>query len=46
VKEVFVNSLSRPRSEESRSSPEYLKARDHLWRLVKGEALKAMQQNF
>lgn len=46
IKEYFVNPLGRPRSEESRSSPEYLKARDHLWGLVKGEALKAMQQRF
>jgi len=46
IKEYFVNPLGRPRSEESRSSPAYLKARDHLWSLVKGEALKAMQQRF
>lgn len=46
IKESFVNPLGRPRSEASRSSPEYLKARDYLWSLVKGEALKAMQQRF
>jgi NitT/TauT family transport system ATP-binding protein len=46
IKESFVNPLGRPRGEAARSSPEYLKARDHLWRLVKGEALKAMQQRF
>ena len=46
IKEVFSNPLARPRSEAARSSPEYLKARDHLWGLVKGEALKAMQQRF
>ncbi len=43
IKECFVNPLPRPRSEETRSWPEYLKARDHLWRLVKEEALKAMR---
>ncbi len=46
MKECVVNPLRRPRSEESRSSPEYLKTRDHLWSVVKGEALKAMQQRF
>lgn len=46
IKECFATPLGRPRSEGSRSSPEYLKARDHLWRLVKGEAMKAMQQRF
>lgn len=44
MKECFLNPLPRPRTEESRSSPEYLKARDQLWGLVKGEAQKAMQQ--
>lgn len=46
IKECFQNPLPRPRTEECRSSPEYLRARDHLWGLVKGEALKAMQQRF
>jgi NitT/TauT family transport system ATP-binding protein len=46
IKEGFVNPLPRPRTEASRSSPEYLKARDHLWGVVKVEALKAMQQRF
>lgn len=44
IKECFVNPVGRPRSHASRSSPEYLKARDHLWSVVKGEALRAMQQ--
>jgi len=44
IRECFVSPLSRPRSEALRSSPEYLRARDHLWSLVKQEALKAMQQ--
>lgn len=46
IKESFVNPLRRPRSEAARSSTEYLKARDHLWSLVKGEALKAMRQRY
>ena len=46
IKEVFVNALPRPRTEEMRASPEFLKARQHLWGLVKAEALKAMQQRF
>ncbi|MBI2529213.1 MAG: ABC transporter ATP-binding protein [Candidatus Rokubacteria bacterium] len=44
VKEVFANTLPRPRTEEMRASPEFLKARHHLWGLVKAEAMKAMAQ--
>ncbi len=44
IKEVFENPLPRPRTPEVRSSPEFLHARNHLWGLVKSEAVKAMQQ--
>jgi NitT/TauT family transport system ATP-binding protein len=44
VKETFANTLPRPRTEEMRASPEFLKARHHLWGLVKEEAVKAMAQ--
>jgi NitT/TauT family transport system ATP-binding protein len=44
IKEVYVNTLPRPRTEEVRASPEFLKARHHLWGLVKEEAVKAMAQ--
>lgn len=44
IKEVFVNTLPRPRTDDVRSSPEFLKARDHLWALVRDEALKAMTE--
>lgn len=44
IKEVFRNPLRRPRAAGVHSSPEFLGARDHLWALVKAEAIKAMQQ--
>jgi NitT/TauT family transport system ATP-binding protein len=44
VKEVHVNTLPRPRTEALRSSPDFLKARDHLWSLVRDEALRAMAE--
>ena len=42
IKEVFVKPLPRPPTEEIRSSPEFLSARDHLWGLIKADAAKAM----
>ncbi len=44
IKEVFVNMLPRPRTEAIRASAEFLRARHHLWSLVKEEAVKAMTQ--
>ena len=44
IKEVYANLLHRPRTDEVRSSPEFLKARDHLWSLVRDEALRAMTE--
>jgi NitT/TauT family transport system ATP-binding protein len=43
IKETYADMLPRPRTDEVRSSPEFLKARDHLWRLVKDEAVKVMR---
>lgn len=42
IKECLANPLPRPRPSESRSMPEFLSTRDYLWRLLKGEALKAL----
>jgi hypothetical protein len=36
--------LPRPRTEAIRASAEFLRARPHLWSLVKEEAVKAMTQ--
>ncbi|MDE2572658.1 MAG: ABC transporter ATP-binding protein [bacterium] len=44
IKEVFTNPLPRPRADESRSSPVFLEARDHLWGQLKSETLKAISQ--
>jgi len=44
IKECVDVALSRPRTEASRSSPEFLTTRDHLRRFVKDEAVKAMRQ--
>jgi NitT/TauT family transport system ATP-binding protein len=44
IKEVYSDPLPRPRTDEVRSSPEFLKARDHLWSLVRDEALRAMTE--
>ncbi len=44
IKEDFANPLPRPRSEESRSVPQFIEARDHLWGLLKNEALKAIAE--
>lgn len=44
IKEVYADPLPRPRTDEVRSSPEFLKARDHLWGLVRDEALRAMTE--
>ncbi len=44
IKDDFANPLPRPRSEESRSAPEFIEARDHLWGLLKNEALKAIAE--
>ncbi len=44
IKEVVQPGLERPRVAGVHSSPAFLEARDHLWELVKSEAVKAMQQ--
>ena len=45
IKEHFANPLPRPRLEETRSSPEFLAAREHLWSLLKDETLKAILES-
>lgn len=42
IKEDFTNPLARPRTAETRSSPAFLAARDHLWGLLRDETLKAI----
>jgi NitT/TauT family transport system ATP-binding protein len=42
IKEQFKNPLSRPRTPDTRSSPEFLAAREHLWSLLRDETLKAI----
>ena len=44
IKETFPNTLPRPRSQATRSSPAFLEVRDHLWGLLKGETLKALRE--
>jgi NitT/TauT family transport system ATP-binding protein len=44
IKETFTNPLPRPRSEATRSSPAFLEVRDHLWKLLKTETLKALTE--
>jgi NitT/TauT family transport system ATP-binding protein len=42
IKEEFTNPLPRPRTADTRSSPAFLAARDHLWGLLRDETLKAI----
>jgi len=44
IKENFVNPLPRPRAQATRSLPQFLEVREHLWGLLKGETLKALRE--
>jgi NitT/TauT family transport system ATP-binding protein len=46
IKEVVTNPLKRPRTAGTHALPHFLETRDYLWRLIKSEAVKAMQQRF